>query len=58
MFSFLSLVLPAQAQELASLGDKGSQVKGQVTVVGDLKAEVEELKGENTGTGLSEALLK
>lgn len=48
---------PAQAQELASLGDKTNQVEGQVTVLVNLEAEVEELRRENAGNQLTLAVI-
>lgn len=46
------LLIVAQAQELDGLGDRTSQVEGQLTVVVELKAEVDKLSDENTGRSM------
>lgn len=57
-FVCVALVLLAQAQELVGLGDRTSQVEGQLSVVVELKAEVDKLTDENTGGSDSEPHLQ
>lgn len=53
MHSLWKLMVSAQALELMALGDKTSQMEGQVTVVLDLKAELEAVKKENEGKNVT-----